>query len=161
MMLIAGILGAWAAYLLIGQGSDNDRPAAGAPQHHAQSAAEESKPEGTSDHQHDGQAEMSVAAMMAAAPDVIDACVGSSLEPYAGAMAQLIDTGPSEAAERMRFCVFETVIGHGNQAIMTDLESHRPHFEQCFGELIPIAPLNKPVAVNHVSTCVLTALPAS
>jgi len=73
-------------------------------------------------------------------------------------MAQMHDIGPGEAAERMRSCVFDTIIGHGDNSTMADLESHRTHFTSCFGELLEANALDKRSAAAQVSRCILGGL---
>ena len=164
LMLIAGTLGAWLGFVVFGS-DDGDHGATdgvGAPHDigapHTSSAPQTATGSG---HMHEGGPATSAAAMMVAVPESVEFCVGASLEPFEGAMTQLRETGPAEAAERMRSCVFDTIIGHGDDATMVDLESHRERFAACFGELQVTDQIDKPRAAQQTSACILAGLPSS
>lgn len=164
LVLIAGTLGAWLGFVVF-KSDDGDLGTA-----HESSATHETiaaHATGTthtvtdSGHMHNGGAATPVADLMVAVPESVEFCVGASLEPFDGAMTQLRETGPAEAAERMRSCVFDTIIGHGDDATMADLESHREHFTSCFGELQFTDPIDKPRATQQTSACILAGLSSS
>lgn len=95
----------------------------------------------------------SVSERMAADELAVSVCVSSSLEPYGGAMDQLLASGAVQPAERLRRCLIETIFYHESDAVLAELASHLPHFERCYTRLAEARPGEKPAAVELVAGC--------
>lgn len=159
LSIIAATLGAWLAFVVFAS-EDVTHDVATSDAHGNSVIHPQSTAHGTMglNHTATDHETVPVAVMMTADPDAVAFCVGASIEPFEGAMTQLRDSGPAEAAERMRVCVFEVIIGHGDDATMVDLEAHRAGFFTCFGELQNAVEIDKPAAVDRITACIMAGL---
>lgn len=84
-------------------------------------------------------------------------CVGASLEPYDGALAQLRASGPGEAVKRARRCLLDTLFDHADAASVAELDRHRAHLLHCYGRLATLPSAGKPETVTAVTSCLAAA----
>jgi hypothetical protein len=84
-------------------------------------------------------------------------CASAALEPFAAAMQQLAATGPSDATDRFRACLVETIMYHVSDAELAELAGHLPHFDQCFGAMQPTSSSAKDAVLPELTACLAAA----
>lgn len=87
--------------------------------------------------------------------DGVTYCASASLEPFEGALAQLRADGPGEAAERLRWCLMETVFGHTDAATEVSVRELLPRFLDCYRQVSILPAPTKQQASGQVAACVL------
>lgn len=106
---------------------------------------------------HHPTSQRTVREQLTARPDDVTFCVGSTLDPFEAASAQLLAIGPGEAAERMRRCLMELVFTHVDPATAANVRAELPAFGACYQRAIDLVNPSKQQAVAEVSGC-LTSL---
>ncbi len=99
-----------------------------------------------------------VAEQLAARAADVEFCVGSTLEPFDAAWAQLAAIGPDEAAERTRRCLMELVFTHVDPATADNVRAQLPAFSACYQQAAALSTPNKAEAMAEITGC-LTTLP--
>ena len=122
LAVILVTLGVWFGLLLLSPGDDSNRAAA--------SASTEA-----GEHTTHAGPQGAVADRLRSDEQSVGFCVSAALEPFAGAVAQIREIGPAETGERFRRCLLDTMFDHATDATLAEIETHRPHFTDCFGEL--------------------------
>src|SRR3990172_11792532 len=135
--VIVAVLGAWLGLLLLSPGGEH-------PNH---AAASVSATTDLTDHAHTGPPG-SVADLLRSEAPAVGFCVSAALEPFDGAVAQIRDIGPMETGERFRRCLIDTMFDHATESTLAEIETHRPHFTDCFGALATRADSVKAIAVE-------------
>ena len=98
-----------------------------------------------------------VAEQLAARADDVAFCVGSTLEPFDAAWAQLEALGGGDAAERTRRCLMELVFTHVDPATAENVRAQMPAFSACYQRAIDLPTPDKPQAMAEITEC-LTSL---
>jgi hypothetical protein len=94
-----------------------------------------------------------VAEQLAARAVDVGFCVGSTLEPFDAAWAQLLSTGPGEAGERTRRCLMELVFTHVDPTTAANVRAELPAFSACYQRAVDLGTPNKQQAMAEVTSC--------
>jgi len=145
LAIIVTVLVAWLGVILLSPGEHA---------HHVEASGVEGTPGIGHDHSEQPGA---VADRISAETPSVQFCVSASLEPFAGAVAQIREAGPAETAERFRRCLVDTMFDHAGDATLSQLETLRPSFSDCFAAVGRTAGGDKAAAVQSALTCVQRA----
>jgi hypothetical protein len=116
---------------------------------HAHPETESAMPAAAHDH---GATQTDIASLLQRNPDALHFCVSGSLEPIAGALAQIVENGGGEAEGRFENCVVYSLFDH----VVPDLAPYRGAFLTCFDTLRrdDATSPNKALIVNAVTGCI-------